>query len=514
MFVPLNVRDVMQRGFSGWIDDQFTRPVGLISPFTIYAEGITNYYLDTKEGAWWNRAMGVTNLVPSGPAVLPDPLRQRLAFALSEIFVTSDQLGALQNEPHGMANYYDMLLTNSFGNFRDLLYSVTIHPVMGTYLSYLMNQPPDPVNNIFPDENYAREVMQLFSIGLWELNQDGSQRLGTNGLPIATYDNNRITQFARVFTGFSYGGPQGNDFFYSPVNLTNSMRMWDSYHDTNSKALLNGTILPARVASTNNTAGMLDINAAIDNIFGHTNVAPFISRRLIQRFVTSNPSTGYISRISAVFNNNGAGVRGDMKAIIKAILLDAEARDPAKMSDPTFGKLREPFLKVVNLARAFNAASSNGYYALDQMFTDHLEEPMKSPSVFNFFKPDYSPPGPVTDSGLVAPEFQIVNTSSSITAPNYFYNVPSGDLYRWGSSDPNTAVKLDLAPYLALVNDPDAMVRRLDMCMTYGRLEPRNFQLIAEAVKKIGSGVWQWQNERVYMAIFLMTMTPEFSILR
>ena len=515
--LPANVRDVMNRGFTNWIEDQFTRPVGTIGPFTHYAPlNFTNFYYDPKECAWWNRAMGVTNLVPGGPTILPDLLRQRVAFALSQIFVVSDANGTLQNEPDGLANYYDMLLTNSFGNFRSILYGVTLHPCMGIYLSFLRNEKPDPVNNIFPDENYAREVMQLFTVGLWQLNQDGTQRLDTNGLPVPTYYNSTITEFARVFTGFAFGGTGTNSFSYGTQDLTAPMKMWDAYHDTNSKALLNGTVLPARVASSPDTGatGMLDINAALDNIFWHTNVAPFISRKLIQRLVTSNPSTGYLARVSAAFNNNGSGVRGDMKAVIRAILLDAEARDPAMMSNPSFGKLREPFLKIVNFGHAFNAASSNGYYALDNYMDILLEEPVRSPSVFNFYKPDYIPPGAIAGAGLVGPEFQIVNASSSMTSLNYFDNAVRNDMSRWGESDSSRAVRPDLAPYLALVNDPDAMIRRLDLCMTYGRLEPRNFQIITEAVKRVTSYNWDWQNERVYLAIYLMTMTPEFSVLR
>lgn len=513
--IPENVEEVMALGYAAWITNQLARPVGLIQPFTEYAPTLTEFYTDPKQAAWWNRAMGVATLVPGGPTQLPDPLRQRLGFALSQILVVSDRPEALAVEPDGLANYYDMILGHAFGNYRDLLYDVTLHPCMGFYLSHLFNRKPDPVNNIFPDENYAREIMQLFTIGLWELNQDGTRRLGTNGLPIPTYDNGDITEFARVFTGLSYGPTSNVAFLNAPVNFETPMKLWDAEHDVEAKTLLNGLVLPARTPSVPDTgaAALLDINAAMDNLFGHTNCAPFICRQLIQRFVTSNPSTGYLARVSAVFNNNGSGVRGDLAAVIQAILLDAEARDPAKMSDPAFGKQREPFLRVVNFARAFNASAAAGFYQLDQFFTDHYEEPLRSPSVFNFYLPGYLPPGPLAQAGLVGPEFQIVNAGSAVSAPNYYYNAIRGDLHRWGNANPARQVKLNLAPELALLNDVDALVRRLDLVLTGGTLSPREFQIIREAAERITSG-WEWENERIGVAIYLVVTSPAFCVMR
>ncbi len=515
--VPENVEELMSIGFEPWIDDQFTRPVGLLQPFTEYAlTSISEFYTDTKVASWWNRAMGVPSLVPGGPAQSPDPLRQRLAFALSQILVISDRPEVLAVNPVGMANYYDMLLAHSFGNYRDLLYDVTVHPCMGFYLSHLQNRKPDPVNNIFPDENYAREVMQLFSIGLWELNQDGTRRLDTNGLPIPSYDNDDITEFARVFTGLSYGPSNAVAFLNAQQNFVVPMKMWDAYHDVNPKVLLNGQALPARTASNPDTgaAGLLDLNAAIDNLFWHTNVAPFIGKQLIQRFVTSNPSTGYVARVSAAFNNNGSGVRGDMKAVLKAILLDEEARDPSRMNDPAFGKLREPFLRVVNMARAFNAAAAAGFYALDDFYMDHYQQPLNSPSVFNFYLPGYLPPGALANAGLVGPEFQILNAGSAISAPNYYLNAVRSGLHRWGSAIPERSVLLNLTQELGLVNDLDTLIRRMDLALMYGTLSPREFQIIREAVARIHSGLWQWDQERIYLAVYLMVTSPEFAVMR
>lgn len=511
--IPENVEELITMGFEAWIDDQFTRPVGFLQPFVEFAPSLPQYYTDMKVGSWWNRVMGVPSLVPGGPPQLPDPLRQRVAFALSQILVISDRPETLAVEPDGMANYYDMLLTNSFRNYRDLLFNVTIHPCMGFYLSHLKNRKPDPINNIFPDENFAREVMQLFSIGLWELNQDGTRCLDTNGLPIPTYDNSDITEFARVFTGLSYGPSNQIAFLNAQQNFETPMKMWDIHHDCDPKTLLNGVALPARIANTNTgAAGMLDINAAMDNLFWHTNVAPFIGKQLIQRFVTSNPSTGYVARVSAAFNNNGSGVRGDMKAVIKAILLDDEARDPAQMTNPVFGKQREPFLRVVNFARAFNAAASNGVYELDDFNMDHYQQVLNAPSVFNFYLPGYTPPGALANAGLVGPEYQILNAGSAISAPNYYYQSIPGSLHRWGAST-QKAVELNLTQEHAMLNDIDGLIRRLDLALMYGTLSPREFQIIREAAARVTSG-WLWQEERIYLIIYLMVTSPEFSVMR
>ena len=528
---PENVEEVMQLGFDGWINDQFARPVGLLQPFTEYAPDIPEFYTDPKQAAWWNRAMGVPKLKPDdADSVLPDPLRQRVGFALSQIFVISDRPETLAVQPAGMANYYDTLLKNAFGNFRTLLYDVSLHPCMGHYLSHLLNRKPNPATNTFPDENYAREVMQLFSIGLWQLNPDGTRQLNAQGQPIPTYDNTHITEFARVFTGLGFAG--NVNFTAFPQNFLAPMKLYDSQHDCNPKTLLNGFTLPARTASNPDTgaAAFADINATIDHLFNHSNVGPFIGRQLIQRFVTSNPSPGYVSRVAAAFANNGQGVRGDMQAVIKAVLLDSEARDPAFMAEAAFGKLREPFLRCVNLARAFNAAAQDGFYQLGSFYMDHYQEPLRSPSVFNFYQPNYSPPGILNDAGLAAPEFQIINAGSAISAPNYFYNaLRFNDLHRWGAGSASRAVRLELTQELSLVvpaaminqNVPnvtplpsDPLLRRLDLALTGGALSPEQFQIIRESIERIPNNTWQWHRQRVWLAIYLILTSPDFCVQR
>jgi len=434
-------------------------------------------------------------------------------------------------EPEGMAHFYDMLLGHSFGNFEDLLRDVSLHPCMGIYLSHLGNRKSDPVAKTFPDENYAREVMQLFSIGLWMLDDDGTQLLDGNDQPIPTYDNSDITEIARVFTGLSFGqtsaGADNTNFEQYDGSFTSPMKGWDAHHDLGPKTLLLGATTPARTASPGNTgtATMADVDALISNLFNHPNVGPFIGKLLIQRLVTSNPSPGYVARVSAAFN---AAPRGDLGRTVKAILLDHEARDPAMMADPEFGKLREPFLKAVNVARAFNASAPNGWYYLDAFILDHAQEPFKAPSVFNFYLPTYTPPGPLAEAGLVAPEFQIVNATSGTTAPNYFWDHITAGLHRWGVGQADKNVTLNLTQEMLLnvppeaVNDPspsvaaldpDPLIRRLDLVLTGGNLEPESYRIIREALSRIGPGSgWEWPERRLSLAIYLIVSSPEFAV--
>jgi len=531
--IPENVEEVMALGYDAWIADQCTRPVGTLRPFVQWALAqppAAAIYGDVKQFAWWGRAMGLPKLRPDAPAgQAPDPLRQRVAFALSQIFVISDRMEDLAVSPEGMVAFYDMLLADALGNFRNLLLNVSLHPCMGIYLSHLANRKPDPLAHTFPDENYAREVMQLFSIGLWMLNPDGSRQLDGLGQPIPTYSNANITVFARVFTGLAFGGT--NTMFGTyPRDFTTPMKGWDAEHDCNAKTLLLGATTPLRTPSPGNTgtATMADVNAAIDNLFHHPNAGPFLARQLIQRLVTSNPAPAYIGRVAAAFGNNGMGVRGDMKAVVRAILLDPEARDPAKLSDPTFGKLREPFLKCVNLAHAFTATSQDGWFYLDSFNLDHVEQPLNSPSVFNFYLPSYTPPGMLQQAGLVAPEFQIINATSGVKAPNYFKQAIFGGLHRWGYASINRAVFLNLTQEMALnvppgglndpypdveALDPDPLLRRLDLVLTGGTLRPRNFQIIRETMLRLGrNSTWDWPKERMTAAIYLIVTSPEFAV--
>lgn len=532
--VPENVEEVMGMGIEAWIDDQLARPVGTLLPMVQWQDeqpGSAEIYNDRKMNAWWGRAMGLPKLRPDATAEqLPDPLRQRVGFALSQIFVISDRMERLNGERQGMVHFYDTLLQHSFGNYRDLLREVSLHPCMGIYLSHLGNRKSDPVAKTFPDENYAREIMQLFSIGLWMLNPDGTRILDGQGRPIPTYDNADITEFAKVFTGLSYGALTTGgtvNFGSYDGDFTVPMKGWDAEHDLAPKSLLLGATTPARTASPGNTgtATMADVDAAIDNLFNHPNVGPFIGKLLIQRLVTSNPSPEYIGRVSAAFN---AAPRGDLGRTVKAILMDPEARDPAKLSDPSFGKLREPILRVVNLARAFNASAQSGWYYLDAFDLDHVQEPLNAPSVFNYYLPTYSPPGALAQAGLVSPEMQIINATSGVTAPNYFWNAIDGGLHRWGVgiAARNTVLNLDQerlmnVPAEAVGDpspsvqplDPDPLIRRLDLVLTGGTLRPESFRIIREALARIGPGSgWEWPENRLKLAIYLIVCSPEYSV--
>lgn len=537
--IPENVEEVMATGIEAWIDDQMTRPVGLLQPWVDWVSDESsqpgfNLHGNWKQFSWWGRAMGSPKLRPDAASnQLPDPLRQRIAFALSEILVVSDRPEQLAVEQRGVANYYDLMVTHAFGNYEDLLYAVATHPAMGMYLSHLNNQKANPALKLYPDENFAREIMQLFSIGLWELNEDGTRKTypvghAQAGQPIPTYDNDDITELARVFTGMTFAD---KNFPGSNGDYTQPMKMWDAHHDCEPKTLLGGLQLPARTPSASNTgtAGLADVAAAVENLFNHPNVGPFLSRQLIQRLVTSNPSPEYVGRVAAKFANNGANVRGDLGAVVKAILLDPEAREAASLANPAWGKMREPFLRVVNLARAFNATSQSGHYALDQFTLDHLQDPMSAPSVFNYFLPGHSPPGELTQQGYVAPEFQILNASTAITGPNYFRNALSGNnLHRYGSAAEH-AVRLNLDAELAMIVpagqigddvpvgpaiDPDPLLRRLDLVLTGGTLEPEQFQIIREAMLRIPPGSWKWHQERLNLAIYLIVTSAEFNVLR
>lgn len=536
--IPENAEVVMAQGFSAWLDAQFAIPPQYHQPFVANIQArYPDMYLDPKMVSWWNRALGTVNqypatdplhvppitpALPAGPASEYDPVRQRIAYCLSQIFVVGDRPESLAVEYQGMANYYDMLVRNALGNFRTLLFDVATHPVMGFYLSHVKNKKANPAANTFPDENFAREVMQLFTIGLWKLNQDGTRQLDGQGQPIPTYTNANITEFARVFTGLSYGPASQTNFdtYPNPPQWITPMRGFDAHHDLAAKTLLNGGTTPIRTASSPDvgTATLLDVNAAVDNLFNHQNVGPFIGRLLIQRLVTSNPSPAYIGRVAAAFADNGSGVRGDMKAFIKAILLDPEARDGAKLADPTWGKPREPFMRCVNFARAFNAKSSGvDFYQVAQFNFDQQQQPYNSPSVFNFYLPNYTPPGVVGAAGLVAPEFQILNATTAVSSPNYFYGaVLNRDLHRWGTAEPTRTVRPNFTQEDPLaINDVDALIRRLDLHLTYGNLSPREFQLIREAVLRVDSAVtFNWQVERVNLAVYLFLTSPTFSILR
>jgi uncharacterized protein (DUF1800 family) len=387
---------------------------------------------------------------------------------------------------------------HAFGNYRDLLRDVTLHPAMGIYLSHVNNRRSDPANNIFPDENYAREVMQLFSIGLFELNIDGSHRLDNAGDPIPTYSNVEIREFAKIFTGLSFGG--ASSFFGNPFpNFIFPMKMFDAEHEPGSKNLLNGLIVP------NGQSGMQDIDAAIDNLFNHPNVGPFIGKQLIQRLVTSNPSPAYIERVARAFNGDVSGVRGDMQAVVRAVLLDAEATT-STMAD--FGKLREPVVRYASILRQFGANSSDGFiantgYVLQGLAKQH---PLSAPSVFNFFLPVHSPAGEIAAAGLVAPEFQITTSNTIVGVSNLIDYVILADLVTQ-APQPFTTVSLDFDEYLAIAADIGELVDRLDIVLTAGTLDAATRQAIESVLLDIDDA-----NLRVRIAVYMFLLSSDYAV--
>jgi uncharacterized protein (DUF1800 family) len=503
---PDEVQNVKTLGIEGWIDAQLARPKGYLQPVIkqMIADGKDVFHPATKIALW-------TKVMRRKPASGPDTtdvLRQRVAYSLLQIFVVSQSMDALSLNSEGVANYYDRLMDGALGNFRQLLLDVTLHPCMGAYLSHAGNRKPNPAQNIFPDENYAREIMQLFSIGLWELNQDGSRKL-SGGQPIPSYDNSDITQFARVFTGLHWGGPDnaGGDFNYVTEEFKYPMEAYEAHHDTDPKTLLNGTVLPGGRTT------MQDVESAIDNLFNHENTPPFISRLLIQRLVCSNPTPAYVGRVAAKFINNGNGVRGDMGAVVKQILMDEEARDFSKTLDPTFGKMREPYMTLMNMAKTFNAQPASGdYESATYLYDFYLQEPFQSPSVFNFYSPNYRPSGSLTALEKFAPEFQILTAITAIETPNNLLNSVENEIARWGASSPDNKMELKFDAELPLADDPDLLLTLLSRKLLGGKLQPRTFQIIREAVAKIPTTDENWQRERVNMAAYLLASSPEFNI--
>jgi uncharacterized protein (DUF1800 family) len=395
---------VIALGYEGWINDQLARPVSLqlphiqsIQPLPTNIQELHRDRLDV----WFRNAVNGQ-----------DQLRQRVAFAWSEIMVVS-QVGALANLPYSVSSYNDLLATQGLGNFRDLVEAVTLHPAMGVYLSMLGNQRPNPAANIRPDENYARELMQLFTIGLVELNVDGTIRRDGLGQPLPTYTQPIIEGFAHVYTGWTYAGAPSLPLARpTRQNQVLPMQLYTDYHDPGPKLVLGGVTIPP------NQTGTQDLDAALDNIFAHPNVGPFIAHRLIQRLTTSNPSPDYIRRVAQRFDDNGRGIRGDLAAVVTAILLDPEARG-ASMSST--GKLKEPLLRLTQLWRAYNGRAADGSYrAFGNPSASLGQGPLQSASVFNFFGPDYAPPGEIRTAGLVAPELEIATEYQNTQLTNTF----------------------------------------------------------------------------------------------
>jgi uncharacterized protein (DUF1800 family) len=496
-----NQEAVAQAPSQAYVDNRLTQLLAANAKATLSP---SNFY----ESFWLNAATG------------QDQLRERVKFALSQIFVIS--LADSGVDTRGAAAYYDMLGNDAFGNFRTLLQDVTLHPMMGRFLTSIENQKENTATGQHPDENYAREVMQLMTIGLYKLNADGTKQLDSSGNPIPTYSASDITGMAKVFTGMSYYSvaPTNSTFFGGSLDPNwdvTPMSLYDNYHSISEKDFL-GVVIPA--TTTPNTAA--DLKVALDTLYNHPNVGPFIGRQLIQHLVTSNPSAAYVGRVAAVFNNNGSGVRGDMGAVIKAILTDDEARNTASaLANINYGKLRDPVVRLANWMRSFNAASQSGNWLVGSTSasTSLEQSVLTAGSVFNFTRPGYAPPNTkLATAGQVAPEFQLVD---EVTTAGYL-NTLNGIIHNGigpaptGGSGPD--ISSAYANELPLASDTTSLIARINQLLFYGQMSATLQTRITNAVNAIAipSGtatsaqISAAELQRVKLAIFLSMASAEY----
>nr|WP_298897099.1 DUF1800 domain-containing protein [uncultured Altererythrobacter sp.] len=473
------------------------------------------YYFNRNIGdaMIWNQLLSGNNSV-----------RKRVALALSEFFVVSLGSVSLNWRSQAMGFYWDTLNQRAFGSFRDLLEDITLNPAMGVYLNTRGNKKADPNTGRVPDENFGREIMQLFSIGLVQLNLDGTVQTDANGNPLETYDNDDITGIAKVFTGYDfdnsttpeYPEPRGASFNVPGVEfvrlpMTTDASKWrnpksQDFHSSEEKSFL-GTTISA------NTNSQESLRIALDTLFNHPNVGPFFGKQMIQRLVTSNPSPAYVQRVAQVFNDNGSGVRGDLRAVFKAILLDDEALSESGLTDNRFGKLREPMLRIIQWGRTFGVDSESGDWAVRDVSDPSTrlgQAPLRSPSVFNFFRPGYVTVGSqAAQSDLLAPEFQIVNESSVAAYVNFLPRTIQGTSFWFGD------VKASYSAELPIAHDANALVDRLDLLLTANQLTQSSHDTILTALE--ANNVTEASDDaaklnQIHIAVYLVMVTNEYLV--
>jgi uncharacterized protein (DUF1800 family) len=490
-----DINAVETMGAAAWIDAQWAKPW---STHTAYVERIKAAGEEVKEehpneAIWQNLIWGEARL------------RARVALALSEIMVISNIAPDQKNE--ALVSWMDMLYRNAFGNYRTLLQEVTLHPAMGYYLNMLGNDKEDLATGRMPNENYAREVLQLFSIGLNELNADGTSRRDGAGKTIPSYDQPIVQGFAAAFTGWNHAGndtTKADSFDHPNENWTAFMRAWPSRHSTGTKKLLNGTTIAAGQTPEK------DLSDALDNIAANPNVAPFMSKRLIQFLVTSNPSPTYVARISEVWNNNGQGARGDLKAVVRAILLDSEARN-FDAASASYGKTREPMVKFVHFVNAMQGRSKNGRNSIWWLDSpdDYLgQSPLLAPSVFNFFSPTFTRAGAIAQAGLVVPEMQMVTDTQIVGSANFFTRMINN--HGVGFND-DYAVNFETAQWESIAGNADQLLDQINWVWFAGNMSGETRDIIVRAVNKLDA---KDKHERMELAFKLAVIAPEFSIQR
>jgi len=492
------VHDIEKQGAAAWIDAQLQLPPSDLGTYPVIADNVNvvcpvgsapacyrdNFTPFLTEAAFFRNAI-------SGP----DQLRQRVAFALSQIVVIS---GAEVRPNYGLAEYEKLLLRDAFGTYRQLLEDVTLSPAMGRYLDMVNNDKPNLVRGTSPNENYAREVMQLFSIGLVQLQPDGSVVTDSSGAPVPTYDQNAVIGLAHVFTGWTYPLQTGaTQKTHNPAYYLGQMVVVPSNHDSAAKVILAGTQIPAGQTPE------ADLAQALDTLANHPNVGPFIGKQLIQALVTANPSAAYVGRISAVWVDDGHGVRGNLGAVVRAILLDPEARGDVK-TDPTYGRVKDPVLLLTGPARALGVATDGVWFA---SASGSLEQPVYlSPTVFNFYPPDYSP-----DSTLVSPASALLDSGSVFTRANLLLQlVYSGQA---ASKTVNGATGTqpglgDLAPF---GGDTGALVESVDALLLHGTLSAAARSTLVDAVNAQPAGAW---DSRTRAAVYAVLTSPGYQVER
>ncbi len=456
-------------------------------------------------------------------------LRLKTANALSQIIVSRLGYGVNFKKAKGMATYFDYLYEDAFGNFRDILQNVTMSIQMGAYLTYFQNHKADFGLQIYPDENYAREIMQLFTIGLFELNNDGTHKLDANGNSIPTYDIYDVQELARVFTGLGAAAyvdgstnTTYNEYSHTPLATELPLKPFEEYHSKVAKRMIDGTILPPGRSTIE------DVNDALDILFNHPNVGPFIGKLMIQHLVKSNPSPAYINRVATTFNNNGQGIRGDMGAVVKAILLDPEARDCSLVNDPTTGKLMQPLERCLKLAKAFDIGSPSGrIYIKDELEFIQMEQTFwQPPSVFNFFLPDFAEPDFVAPAGIVSPEFQILNTNTSIHYLNkveHMLSRPDRTLLNFIGSNSafvglnyggTDRLALDLTDEIAAYQSQgiSGLLDRLDILLCGGNLTQGTRNIITTAINNNIANVSGYGSTQATKDIIYFVMISDFPI--
>lgn len=482
------IDSVISLRYEGWIDDQFAMPRATSHWDWLVANGY-NASANINSEAGFDASLWRQMIVE------PDQLRQRVGMALLDLLVVGIGGVNLSWRPFAVGAYVDLLLDNAFGNYRTILDAITTNAAMASFLTFLGNRKANAKTGAQPDENYARELMQLFTLGLYQLNMDGSVRTA-NGVPLETYGPADVSGLARVFTGLSLATSDNS----TPDRLRKPLVMNSAINETGATSFLGATV---------SGGGMAAIKTALDTIFAHPNLPPFVSRQLIQRLVTSNPSPAYVGRVAAAFADNGAGVRGNMKAVIKAILLDSEARSDTALTSASAGKLREPVMRLTAWARLAKVNSPSNAWAFGDTSSQstRLAQSMgRSQTVFNFFRPAYTPhASAIGSAGLVAPEFQITNEQSVVAYVNYMQGLIAN-----GAGD----AKPDYADLIAKAGDSAALVDEINTVLAAGQLGTATVSAIRAAVDSVAATATDGPINRVGIALLLTLASPEFLTLR